>query len=194
MENLVKNLDVSLVSLFIFTLIFIPTLLAMLSAPFVPTPMAQVRRMLKAAKIKKGMVLYDLGAGDGRLVHLAAKEYGAIATGYEYSPIIWAWAKFIQAFWRSGAKIKFRNIWHVDLSKADVIVCYLLPHAMKRMEKDLLPQLKPGTIIVSHAFQFPGLKPVASLPRKRAQKLGPVWIYKIAAPKRSAKKSRSKKS
>lgn len=165
----------------IYLIILGPTCYAMIfGAPFVPTRMEQVDRMLKAAKIKKGQKVYDLGCGDGRLVYKAAKEYGANAVGYEFSPLVWLWARFLKLFfWRSSAKVQLRNFWHQDISDADVIVCYLLPFSMEKMEERLIKQLKKGTLIVSHAFRFPNLKEVKRLPRKRSEKLGPVWIYKI---------------
>ena len=166
----------------LFFAMVIPTVYAMVfGAPFVPTSMKQVRRMLEAAKLKKGMVVYDLGSGDGRLVHTAAKEHGAKAIGYEYSPFVWLWAKFLGLFWRSGAKLKFGNFWSKDISDADVIVCYLLPHSMKLMEEKLIPKLKKGTLIISHAFAIPDKKVWRKLPRVREEKLGPVWIYKVSA-------------
>ena len=157
-----------------------PTVYAMIAgAPFVPTQMEQVNRMLKSANIKKGMRLYDLGSGDGRLVHKASKEYGAIAIGYEFSPLVYIWSKFLSIFWRSEAKLRYGNFWKQNFKDADIIVCYLLPYSMKNMRTTLIPQLKPGAIIVSHAFQIEGLKPWRSLPRLREKRLGPIWIYKI---------------
>lgn len=176
------------------TLMVIPTVYSMITgAPFVPTEMRQVRRMLEAAGLKKGMIVYDLGSGDGRLVHTAAREYGARGIGYEFSPFVWLWAKFLSLFWRSKAELRFGNFWKADLSDADVIVCYLLPHSMERMKKDLLPQLKPGALIVSHAFRIHGLEPWKELPRNREERLGPIWIYKKKAGttvKKSAGKQR----
>jgi SAM-dependent methyltransferase len=172
----------------LMTLMVIPTVYSMITgAPFVPTEMRQVRRMLKAAELKKGQVVYDLGSGDGRLVHTAAREYGARGIGYEFSPFVWLWAKFLSLFWRSKAELRFGNFWKADLRNADVIVCYLLPHSMERMKKDLLPQLKPGTLIVSHAFHIHGVKPWKEIPRIREERLGPIWIYKTTGEIRSKK-------
>ena len=50
-------------------------------APYIPTPEAIVVRMLEAARVKPGDVVYDLGAGDGRIVIMAAQKYGAKAVG-----------------------------------------------------------------------------------------------------------------
>ena len=184
---------------FLIILLLIPTLYAMVKgAPFVPTPMPQVRRMLSAANLKPGMVVYDLGAGDGRLVHTAAKLYKAKAIGYELSPVVWAWSIVLSCFWWSSAKLRFGNFWTKDISDADVIVCYLLPPAMENLKKKLLPQLKPGALLVSHAFEIPGWKAHKCLERNREEKLAPVWIYRIEEEKplraRKASPSRAKKS
>lgn len=179
---------------FLAILILIPTLYAMMKgAPFVPTPMEQVRRMLKAAELKKGDVIYDLGSGDGRLVHTAARLYKAKAIGYELSPIVWAWSIVLSLFWHSSAKLRFGNFWSKDVSDAKVIVCYLLPPAMENLKKNILPQLKPGTLLVSHAFQIEGWTPYKKLERDVEKKLASVWIYKIGAEK-SARKNKPKPS
>lgn len=163
-----------------YIILLIPTVYAMIvGAPFVPTQMTQVNRMLEAAKIKPGMKVYDLGCGDGRLVHEAAKKYKADAVGYEFSPLVWLWAKFVALFWRSRARIVFGDFWGKDLSDSDVIFCYLLPHSMKKFEEKIIPQLKKGSLIVSHAFPIPNFKVSHELPRLREKKLGPVWVYKI---------------
>ncbi len=188
LASLAKNLShvllqiphYSVIELVSYIILLIPTVYTMLvGAPFVPTQMEQVDRMLKAAKIKPGMKVYDLGCGDGRLVHKAAKKYKARAVGYEFSPLVWLWAKFVALFWRTEAKIVFADFWKKDLSDSDVIFCYLLPHAMKNFQERIVPQLKPGSLIVSHAFPIPDFEMNSSLPRVRERKLGPVWIYKI---------------
>lgn len=157
-------------------------------APFVPTTMDQVDRMLKAIPLKPGMKVYDLGAGDGRLVLRAAKKYGVTAVGYEFSPLVWFWSQMIRPFWNSKAKLKFGNFWKKDLSDADVIFCYLLTHSMNRIKTDLLPQLKPGTFIISHAFKMEELTPWKHIPADKVQKLSSVWIYKVAGSPRLKRK------
>ncbi|HAU40137.1 MAG: hypothetical protein UV80_C0015G0002 [Candidatus Peregrinibacteria bacterium GW2011_GWF2_43_17] len=156
----------------------IPTLWALFSAPFVPTPMKAVRKMLKLANIKEGDKIYDLGCGDGRLVHAASKEYKANAVGFELSPLIFAIAKFLQPFWRSKAKIKFRNFHSQDISDANVVVCYLMPGTLQKM-LDKFKTLKKGTRIISYSFKIPGLKLIHEEPRIREQNICPIWVYEI---------------
>lgn len=182
----------SVLELILFFALVLPTSWAMLcGVPFVPTSMKQVRRMLKAAKLKPGMVIYDLGSGDGRLVHTAAREYGATAIGYEISPLVWIWSLFLSIFWVSNAKLRFGNFWKKDVRDADVIVCYLLPKVMHRMEKELLPQLKPGTLIISNAFSMKELKPIKVIERDRDRRLPKVLVYRYEGPK--SKKVKVKK-
>lgn len=168
------------IELAIMLALFLPTLYAMIGgAPFVPTPMPQVRRMLNAVPLKAGMTVYDLGSGDGRLVHTAAREYGVKAIGYELSPVVWLWSKALALLWRSKAELRLGNFWSQNLSDANVIVCYLLPKTMTTVQTKLFAQLKSGTFIISNSFAIEGLTPWKEIPRDRVKKLGPVWIYKI---------------
>lgn len=186
-------LNFNLIEWVILLILVAPTIYVMLSgAPFVPTQMKQVQRMLSAMPLKKGMKLYDLGSGDGRLVHTAARDYEVDAVGYEYSPFVFLWAKFLSLFWKSTAKLRFGNLWKQDLSDADVIVCYLLPEAMKRLHKEIWPTLKPGTLLVSHAFAMHDEEVFKKLPREREKKLGPIWIYKKSAKKAPLKQDTKK--
>jgi hypothetical protein len=62
--------------LFYFSLSFIK------GAPYVPSKKRTAEIMINFAHIKPGMMVYDLGSGDGRLLFLAAKR-GATAIGYD---------------------------------------------------------------------------------------------------------------
>ena len=42
-------------------------------APYIPTKMDQIKKVLKLAGVKKGKRFYELGSGDGRVVFEAAK-------------------------------------------------------------------------------------------------------------------------
>jgi SAM-dependent methyltransferase len=52
-------------------------------APFVPTPMDVVVRMLTLAEVGPDDVVYDLGCGDGRIVIVAAQQFGARGVGVD---------------------------------------------------------------------------------------------------------------
>lgn len=159
-------------------LLLIPTIIALVTgAPFVPTPMKRVKKMLALAKIKKGEKVYDIGCGDGRMVYLAAKNYQANAIGLELSPLVYLLAKIRQLFWQSKAKIYFSDFRFQNLSKADVIVCYLLPESLARLQQKLDLELKKGARVVSYAFPIGTWKVKQRIERDPEQNLAPIWMY-----------------
>jgi SAM-dependent methyltransferase len=159
-------------------IILVPTMMALIhGAPFVPTPMAAVEKMLSLAKIKSGDKVYDIGCGDGRMVYLAAKEYNADAVGFELSPLVYALARVRHFFWRSKAKIVFGNFKKHNLSDADVIVCYLLPETLARLQKKLDRELKKGAKVISYAFQVGSWTPAHREERDPAMNMAPIWVY-----------------
>ena len=127
---------------------------------FVPTPQDVVDKMLEVAKVTKTDLLYDLGCGDGRIVITAAKRYGCRAVGYDIDPerVKESLANVEKNKVAHLVTIHKKDIFTLDLSKANVITLYLLP----RLNVKLIPQLeklKPGSRIVSHDFDMKGVKP-----------------------------------
>jgi precorrin-6B methylase 2 len=127
---------------------------------YVPTPQEVVDKMLELAKVTKKDVVYDLGCGDGRIVVTAAKKYGCKAVGFDVDPRrIKASKENVEKNKVGGlVKIEQKDIFTLDLSPASVITLYLLPS----LNVKLIPQLKklkPGSRIVSHAFDMEGVKP-----------------------------------
>jgi precorrin-6B methylase 2 len=127
---------------------------------FVPTPQEVVNRMLELAKVTKDDIVYDLGCGDGRIPVTAAKKYGCKAWGFDIDPrrIEDSLANVKKNAVGNLVTIEQKDIFTLDLSKANVITLYLLP----RLNVKLIPQLeklKPGSRIVSHDFDMEGVKP-----------------------------------
>jgi predicted RNA methylase len=121
--------------------------------------MQMVRRMLEMAKVGPKDVVYDLGCGDGRMVLAAALRYHARAVGIEIDPLRYLWCQFLITilFQRKRVRIIFGNLFTKDLSEADVVMCYLMPDALAKLENKLKKELKPGTRVVSNRFSFPTL-------------------------------------
>ena len=127
---------------------------------FVPTPQEVVDEMLRVAGVKKGDRLYDLGSGDGRIAITAASRFGVRATGIDIDPQRIQEANENAKKAGTGALVDFRNedLFQADFSDATVITLYLLPELNVRLRPKLLG-LKPGTRIVSHAFDMGDWKP-----------------------------------
>ena len=133
---------------------------------FVPTPHEVVDAMLKVAKVGKDDVLYDLGSGDGRIPITAAQKYGiARGIGIDINPQRIKEANENLRKARVGERVRFVNadLFESDLSDATVITLYLLPELNLKLLPKLLKEVKPGTRIVSHAFDMGTWKPEQSL-------------------------------
>lgn len=148
-------------------------------APWVPTPMKRVKKMLELAEIKQGEKVYDLGCGDGRMAHVAAKDFGAEATGIELSPIIYAMARICNFFRRSKSKILLRDFRRIDFGDADVLTFYLLPPILKKMREKWERELKSGARIVSYAFEVEGWEPVYIEPKDPENNFARILVYEI---------------
>ncbi|MEZ5403036.1 MAG: class I SAM-dependent methyltransferase [Bryobacteraceae bacterium] len=129
--------------------------------PYVPTPPEVVEGMLKLAEVKKGDVVYDLGCGDGRIVIAAAKSFGATGIGFDIDPERIKEATENAKYEGVAEKVKFvqKDLFEADLKPASVITMYLLPSVNLRLRPKLLADLKPGTRLVSHAFDMGDWKP-----------------------------------
>lgn len=124
-------------------------------APYVPTPHDVVARMLEAADLKPGEVLYDLGSGDGRILVAAARDYDATAWGFELDPDLVVQSR--QAVRDAGldrqVDIRRADILTLDLSEADVVTLSLTD-ALNQKLIPQLRQLRPGARIISHAHDL----------------------------------------
>ena len=144
-----------------------PTPLRTPDVIFVPTPQEVVDVMLKVAKVTKNDVVYDLGSGDGRIPITAARTYGARAVGIDIDPdrIRDASENLKSASAADKtllSRVRFLNqdLFTTDISEATVVTLYLLPSLNLKLIPKLNKELKPGTRVVSHAFDMgPNIKP-----------------------------------
>lgn len=129
-------------------------------APFVASPLPVVRRMLILAELKPGETFYDLGAGDGRAVIMAAQEFGARAVGVELREDLAK--KALSAVHELGLEgrvnIVHGDLFDVDISPADVVFLYLTTSANDKVRPKLEAELKPGARVVSHDYEILGWK------------------------------------
>lgn len=132
---------------------------------YVPTPEAVVDAMLQLAKVTKNDVIYDLGCGDGRIPVTAAKKFGARGVGIDIDPARIKEANENVQKNGVGDKVKIlqADLFETDLSDATVVTLYLLPSLNQKLLPKLMKELKPGTRVVSHAFEMGDWKPEQEL-------------------------------
>jgi SAM-dependent methyltransferase len=131
-----------------------------INAPLARTPGEIVSRMLRIAGVSKHDTVYDLGAGDGRIVIHAARKFGARAVGIEIDPETIRVAKIAAAKAHVSHRVRFRleDMFDADLRDATVVTLFLLPDVNIAL-RDKLRALRPGTRIVSHTFDMGDWKP-----------------------------------
>lgn len=120
-----------------------------------PTPEAAVTHMLRMARTTSDDHVVDLGAGDGRIVISAARDFGARATGIEYDPQLAAFARsrVAKAGLAGRAQILQGDLFEYDFSQATVVTLFLLPELNLRL-RDRLLAMRPGTRVVSQEFDM----------------------------------------
>jgi SAM-dependent methyltransferase len=128
---------------------------------FVPTPNEVVDKMLEMAKVTASDVVYDLGCGDGRIVITAAQKYGVRAVGVDIDPKRIAEATANAKAAKVTDKVRFieGDLFETDISEASVVTLYLLTRLNEKLKPKLMKDLKPGTRVVSHAFDMGDWKP-----------------------------------
>jgi len=160
---------------FLNTLLFILALLWLLvglpgylipfayGLPPTPTRRERIRKALEMAELRPGETLYDLGSGDGRVLIIAAREFGARAVGIDVGPVqcVQAWLNSVLSRSTDKVKVKWGNFLKSDLSQADVVFAYLTSSYVGRLAPQLSSQLKPGARVVTISFDFPDWEPAA---------------------------------
>src|SRR5436190_9514116 len=130
-------------------------------APYYPPPESIVQKMLQLGGLKAGEKMFDLGSGDGRIVIMAAEKFHADAVGVELDKDLFKQSmdKIQKLKLQKSARIINGDILQQDYSSADLITVYLLPLSNDKVRPILDKQLKKGTRIVSHDFEFKDWKP-----------------------------------
>lgn len=124
--------------------------------PYLPSKIENIEKIIRLAEIKPGQKVVDLGSGDGRIV-IALAKIGAEAHGVEINPaLVWLSRKNIKkAGLQAKSFIHMGSFWRQDFSSFDVVIIYGMSHIMKRLEKKLQHELKPGSRVICSVFQFP---------------------------------------
>ena len=129
--------------------------------PFITTPEEVVERMLQLAGTRADDLVADLGSGDGRIVIMAARKFGARGLGIELDQRLVEKSRDNARAAGVADRISFvqGNVLTADISKASVVTVYLLPGLIGQLQQRFTGELRPGTRIVSHAFGMTGWAP-----------------------------------
>lgn len=153
-----------------------------LDVPFIPTDEKILNAMLDLAEVSSQDVLYDLGCGDGRIVVAAALERNTRGVGIDVDPM--RITEAIEYAQHSGVEYLTNffegDLLEADFSQATVVTLYLLDLVNIQLRPRLLDELRPGTRIVSHAFNMGDWK------ADERESMGSINIYKWIVPAKVA--------
>lgn len=153
-----------------------------LDVPYVPTDEKIVNAMLDLGEVTRDDVLYDLGCGDGRIVVAAALERNTRGVGIDVDPL--RISEAIEYAAHTGveylATFMEGDLMEADFSDATVVTLYLLDLVNIQLRPRLLDELRPGTRIISHAFDMGDWKP------DQRQSCGSINLYKWIVPAKVA--------
>jgi len=150
--------------LFLFLLGLLWVLIpALYGLPSIPTRPERIRNALKLVNLQPGEVIYDLGAGDGRVLLIAAGKFGAEAAGIEVGPVQCAliWLRVMASGLGNHIRVRWGNYLKANLSQADVVFLYATSKEVLKVASYLEKQMKPGSRLVSISADFPEWEPSA---------------------------------
>lgn len=136
-----------------------------LDVPYEPTPIHVAHAMLTLAEVGPNDVVYDLGSGDGRIVIMAAQQFGARGVGIDIDPVRIAEARANARKAGVEDKVQFieGDMYQADLRPATVVTLFLHPEPNLKLRPKLLAELKPGSRIVSYVWDMGDWRPEAEL-------------------------------
>lgn len=139
--------------------------------PFVSLSKKQLRAVDKNIKLKPNDKVVDLGCGDARVLRMFEKQGVKDLTGYEINFWAYLMAKIKNKLLKSKSKVYFKNFKKVDLSKYNVIFCYLLDNYLNSLKEKFDKELKSGTKIISYSFSIKNWH--------KPEKIERMFVYRI---------------
>lgn len=173
---------------------FITPALRKYCIPYVPATEGQVRLVLEemathvrrkthgveggkgGKKPLEGVVMADLGCGDGRVVIEAAKQGAAMATGIEINWWLVMYGR-IRA-WREGVGSNTRfihgDLWKARLDEYHAMSVFGVAEMLPKLETKMEDEMQEGAVVVACRFPLPNWIPVHKIERSH---LLSVWTY-----------------
>lgn len=142
--------------------------------PWAKISRENIHQIFKEISLPKNAWLYDLGAGDGRVVFMA-ETYGCRAVGYELSLYPYAKSLIRKFIFQSAATLKRKNFFKENLSQADAVFIFLVGKVMDQVGRKLKLELKPGVAVASYGFAIPGWQPSKIISTKPSL----TYVYRI---------------
>jgi hypothetical protein len=148
-----------------------------IGAPFVAINKRAARVMLRAAGLKDEDIAYDLGAGTGRILIIAKKDFKKKIYGIEVAPLLLLLGRLNLLLHRmSPSQLKLGNFFKMDFKNTNVFFCYLMPKVMNKLAPKFKTEAKKGTLVISYAFKIESWEPKRII---HEPGLSAVYVYEV---------------
>jgi len=149
-------------------------------APFISSRPEVIQKILSELKIKEEAIVYELGCGKAGFLRAMEEKYPRTKLiGIEYNLLPYLIAQIQINLHKSKIKIWRKNLFRVNLAKADLIYCYLNQKMMKKLEIKFKEECQSGTKVISYAFTLPTLTPEKVIELENKSK---IYFYTILKP------------
>jgi hypothetical protein len=140
------------------------------------------RQLLPLVEADLEGTILELGAGWGTLAFaLADRCPRAKVIAFELSPLPFAFCWLRQRLApRPNLELRRQDFFRASFTGASLVVCYLFPGAMTRLEPKLSAELAPGAHILSHTFALRGWRPQHMLVADDLYRT-PIYLYVVPA-------------
>jgi len=147
--------------------------------PYVPLKRKQLDVIKKNIQLDKTDIVVDLGCGDSRVLRLFEKQGITNLTGFEIN--FWAYLKgfVVNSLLKSKAKMYYKNFFNENLSRYNVVFCYLLQGCLERLKSKFDKELRPGAIVISFAFPIKNWRDPEIIYTDSKKNLNRIFIYHI---------------
>ena len=122
---------------------------------------ARLVQLVGDLSLPRDSIVMELGSGWGGLAVELCRLYPAgTVVGYENSPVPFLFSRAARRLLHAPSlRLERADFNTISLREADLVVCYLSPAAMGRLQPKFEAELKPTAVIVSSTFALPVWKP-----------------------------------
>lgn len=145
-----------------------------------PSSIKAFKTVLKLVDKTGNGAIIDLGSGWGNVVIPMARRYPQRPViGYELSLLPWLLSTLLKKLFNLQNLTLHRvNFYNVKLPQASVIVCYLYPQAMKKIQNKLQLEQPNIDFLISNNFALPTWQVDQKIQLDDFYK-SPIYLYKI---------------
>lgn len=119
-----------------------------------PSNIKHLKELIRQLKLDKNAVIYELGAGDGRVSFTLADFFKFQMYAIELNYFLVYLGKIKAYLMKKNVQFIRQNLFATNLTRANLVYLYLSPAINKKLQQKLELELKKGSFVISYKFPF----------------------------------------